>query len=390
MLSARINPEGDKLSSIQNIGERFLPLILEQSANLELQLEGKKLKEFSSLTLINIGLTYIEKADYAAAKTTFTLALKNLSSAKLRVYENHFISATCYYGLGIVEREKNNDLPSTRLFGLGFTFLKQAQNSEHAADEASELLKLQYCLERNLGVNYLKAKMYETATQHFSRAVNLTEKMERAALLPPALSYQGLALALSGKLEEGLVLLNKARELYPLETREQSMDWASHRFHMGKAYQYQGDLVSAIGEYTEALRLRQQVITSQIGAVYLHSRLGDIHASLGECYYDLKKELNAEKWLTKARENFGALDYKQRLEEIEQRLSTLKKPQTPTPFGPHPKAEVEARYQTKKFLQYGLGASLFLGSSFFAFKYLKGTQAVPEVLSKITVSPSGR
>jgi len=99
------------------------------------------------------------------------------------------------------------------------------------------------------------------------------------------------------------------------------MDWAAHRYHMGLAYQIKGDFIRAISEFYEALRLRVQIVGPQIGSVYFHSRVGDVHFGLGECYLALGRKNEAKSWFEKALSNYTALSNPQRITAVQKILS---------------------------------------------------------------------
>jgi tetratricopeptide (TPR) repeat protein len=219
-----------------------------------------------------------------------------------------------------VERELGNDNESIQRFVLA------SEKCSKINHEAKEFGPLDYDIKRNLGIAYLKVNEFNKAADCFENAVNQAEKTGKKALVPAVTSYLGLALVLSGNHKNGFLQLEKARQLYPIDTQEQSMDWAAHRYHMGRAYQEAGNFINAISEYNESLRLRLQMISPQIGPEYYNSRVGDTHAGLGQCYFYLNQLDNAEKWLKKALGNYQALNNLKKIKEIEKLLKTVPAP----------------------------------------------------------------
>jgi tetratricopeptide (TPR) repeat protein len=357
---------------------RMLPVIAGQASLLEEVLQDKSLENFTAAELKTIGLTYNEKSDYQNAKKSFLLALEKAKYKKLTSQEAASLVAHCQYGLANVERELGHDDEAIQRFMLA------GKELQGLNQEAKEYGPLAYDIERNLGIAYLKVKAYREAAACFEKAINLALANQREGLLPAVTSYYGLALVLSGKHEEGFIQLDKARGLYPIETREKSMDWAAHRYHKGRAYQEVGDYINAISEFNESLRLRLQIIGPEIGSVYYNSRVGDTHAGLGQAYLALKQFSAAEKWLLKSLSNYQAVNNGKKVQEMEALLATFVKP---APLA-SPSTSLVTTLLKNKYLHYGLGASAtLLGLGLFAYNLKGKTAPTPEKMLPKSFTP---
>lgn len=347
---------------------RTLPAIREQAAILDRLLADKTIEELSVQQLIDIGLTYNEKSDYQNARKFFNFTLQRLALyPKALTSDEKYISfANCYYGFANVERESGNDEKAINWF-------EQARaECEKISKDFDGYFKLKYDIERNLGIALLKKEAFEDAAKCFKTAMEIATQFKQTGLVPAAMSYYGLSLVLSGAHRFGLIQLDNARVLYPVDKREMSMDWASHRYHMGRAYQVIGDHIYAISEFKESLRLRLQItnsINSPIGNVYFHSRVGDSHAGLGHSYLALGDFKEAEKWLHKALENYQTLKNARKVQEIEQALETIT-----SIVLQETKLALQQQASQTKYLRYVAGAaSVAMGIGFFAYRLYKGS-----------------
>ncbi len=298
-------------------GESFrsLPAIVDEANKASEMLKEKTKEDMTSQELVNFGMTFNEKSDYKMAQEFFNAALEKVETETLSQDEKNVIQAYCHYGLANCERELGRPAEAIEIF-------KKAQTH---IENRKELYDLRYLIARNIGIAYLAIEDYVNAESQFSQALHVAVETQQVGRIPAVLSYQGLSVVLSGKAtDKGFELLEKARLLYPKHLREESLDWAAHRYHMGRAYEAKKnpvDTLHALVEYKEAHRLRMQLINiNKIGIVYFHSRLGDTNAGLGRVYASLGHKDEARKYFSAALDSYEALGATKKAETIRQAL----------------------------------------------------------------------
>lgn len=351
-------PREQKLNPKRSRNCRTLSVILEQSAIAAELLQKKRIEEFTSKELQELGLIYNEKSDYDNAKLFLNLALEKVQ-LETENLERYIIITNCHFGLANGERELGNNKEAIQ------HFTKASEECEKINHDCDEYQRIKYDIQRNLGIAYLKINEAKNAAQCFKIALDGALQSDKKVLVPAAQSYYGLALVLSGEHQVGFTQLEKARSLYPVRVREQSMDWAAHRYHMGLAYQTIGNHINAIAEFKESLRLRLQTISPQIGRIYFNSRVGDVHAGLGKSYLALGYAQEAEDWYRKALENYQALNDPVKIREIEALLP-----------GKQKASQIN-------YLRYGIGAAAALGVSLFAYRFLSNGSSSSSDIDKI-------
>lgn len=297
---------------------RMVPDILAQAALLAAQLATTSSDDLSSEQLTKAAITFNEKADYVNAKKYSDLALAKVELDTTDVQQRASIKAHCHYVLANVERELGNDAEAARYFEYAQSECKLLQENEAS-------FKLHYEIERNLGITLLKLKKHSQAASCFLTALTIAETFKLTGRAPAVKSYHGLCLVLSGKHDDGFAELHAARELYPVESREQSMDWASHRYHMAVAYQAVSNHEYALAEFHESHRLRTALCAS-VGPVYRATRLGDVCLGLGESYFAVGKFEASRRYLDDAKEHFSVVKNAKKIADVDALFASFPAP----------------------------------------------------------------
>lgn len=310
---------------------RSAQVVAEEAAKADRFAAEKKLEEMTAEELMMMGITRNEQSNYLEAQKYLNAAVTKtkqlFQSAKLAKDAANCILAKCLYGLANGERELGNTARALELFdeSLALELSRTAPN-----------LNTQYELYRNMGITRLITEEYLKAVELFSSAVAVGKQMQDQNRTTAVKSYLGLAMVLSGEatMYEGLRILNEARDEYPLAGREDSMDWASHRYHMGRALEAMCRMMGVAGEkyikanteYAEAVRLRTQITANkkQINSRYHHSRLADPEEGLYRVSLAMGFKAEAKLHLSAAIEHFKALGNKvQKVAELEACLVNL-------------------------------------------------------------------
>lgn len=314
---------GRKELDIQKSSNNFRNVsIIDEQVNLANEISANKSKEeMSSKELKNQGIIFNEKSDYKSAQEFLNAALLKVEQESLSENEKNLIIAECYYGLGNCERELGHPNEAIELF------IKAKKQTEIIiATKMEGLHDIKYHIARNIGIAYLLVEDYDNAAANFYDATNVALTANQVGRIPAVKSYYGLSLVLAGKsIMQGFQVLAEARELYPKNGREDSMDWAAHRYHMARAYEAVNNDINALVEYSESRRLRIQIIDrTKIGSVYYHSRVGDSNAGLGRVCLSLGSLKEAVKYLTEALENYDALSATKKADAIRKLLLKAK------------------------------------------------------------------
>jgi tetratricopeptide (TPR) repeat protein len=281
-------------SQLLNIGAssanyRRVGTAVEQKKIADAFLETTDEKTLNSETLKDLGMTYNEASFYETAIHFLTLALKTLETddSISREKKNQF-KTECLHGLANCQREYGNNDEAV----LGYLKALDSLEDCKATLPETSYHEIEYRIQRDLGIGYLKIKAFQQAQGCFVEAQRCAAASKKSGRFAPVKSYEGLTQVLFNNspdsITEGFQKLNEARTLYPPEERENSMDWAAHRYHMGRALQSAGDSVSALIEYAESLRLRKDMIPQQeIGLIYRHNRTSDSAEAAGDVCLEL-------------------------------------------------------------------------------------------------------
>ena len=300
----------DLARNFRNVDE-----IEKQALLLAAQLKDAELEKMSAKETLDCAMTFNEKSDYVNAEKFFSLALEKVVHETDQSTKD-YITAGCWYGLANVARELGKNSEACSLF-------MRARFYMEGVTVTAQTVTLKYDIERNLGIAYTNLNDFRSAAQCFEAAMTLALRFEKNSLVPAVKSYYGWSLVKMG-LEHGLTDLQAAAELFPLEVREKSMDWAAHKNREGDAFKTLGKYEESILSYKEALRLRIKLIDrNKIGDVYFHSRLGDTTLGLGECYLRLHLLDEAKTYLTDAAEHFRALGNESKLAKSEELLLAI-------------------------------------------------------------------
>jgi tetratricopeptide (TPR) repeat protein len=300
------------------VSYRNVSIIMEEVAKAEKILSEKSKEAMTSQELKDLGITFNEKSDYTKSQEFLNAALGKVQHESLAEDKKNLLIAECYYGLANCKRELGHPDQAIDLF-------KKAKiQAEKISGEIKGLHDLKYVVARNVGIAYLMVEDHENAAHSFSDAVTIAESTGQTGRIPAVRSYFGLSLVLTGKaIEKGFQELEEARKLYPKNGREESMDWAAHRYHMARAFEAVNDPINALAEYAESRRLRIQIIDrSKIGSVYYHNRLGDSSAGLGRVCALLGRRSEAEKYFREALESYEALGATKKADAIRKSLFT--------------------------------------------------------------------
>lgn len=298
---------------------RTVSTIEAEVAKAEEMLREQSIEEMTSQKLKNLGITFNEKSDYIQSQRFLNAALARVEQEALPEDEKILIIAECYYGLANCERELGNPDKAIELF------IKAKRQAEIISGEPKGLHDLKYLIARNIGITYLIIEDHKNAETCFADAVSIAETTGQTGRIPAVKSYLGLSMVLVGtSIEKGFQLLEEARKLYPKDKREESMDWAAHRYHMARAFEAVNDPINALMEYAESRRLRIQIIDrSKIGSVYYHNRLSDSNAGLARVCLSLGRNKTAEKYFNDALESYVALGASKKADAIRRSLLTL-------------------------------------------------------------------
>jgi tetratricopeptide (TPR) repeat protein len=343
---------------------RQVPVITAQTAEADTYTAEEKMENFTSEELKNLGMTYNESSHYDRAIVHLSLALMKLDSEELSEENKIRIRTECLHGLANCQRELGQDQDAIQ----GYT--KALAECEKIKDRA-QYLEISYRILRDLGIACFKVEQYKEAQPHFFKAIAVADEAKKEGRIPAVTSYHGLALVLAKEsvelVEKGFLELNKARNLYPHETREKSMDWAAHRYHMGRAYESSGQYALAFVEYDESRRLRDQIIDrKKIGDVYYHNRMSDTYMGLGRTAVNLRQYADAKKYFAKAQESYQALKAEGKLKHVESILLGLDKlyPELQQPSTPRLKVAngLFKPGQEKVVVKPALESTLLIGS----------------------------
>lgn len=338
------------------------PTIVDLEESLFDTILNSNVQEYVSVSqLSNMGLTLNSMIDYQNAIKKFEFLIENINKAKFSPIEKAIIKTRVLYLSGILQRE----------MGLYENAIKQFNQARFEPSfKQIPLMQqniLHYHILKNLGILYLKIKEYDNAVNYFEVALTLARALKKDALIPIITSYYGLAVVLQGNHNRGFSILKKARALYPKALRPKSLAWATHRYHMGLAYQDTGNFQDAILELETSSYLRQKINNHPMGSFYFHNRMGDCHKAIGQCYSSLKHSTSALKWLDKALHNYEAIDDKEKIIELQSQIT-------------------KHSFFSSRALKYGITASVtLLGIGLFAYKLLhKKSAEDPNLLKKIT------
>lgn len=266
------------------------------------------IKKISSEVLKDLGMTYNECSFYEKAIELLTLALDKLKIEFLEPNKKIQFESECLHGLANCQREYGNDDQAIKGYLDALACCKKI-TSDAGRNE------IEYRIRRDLGIAYIKVNQFTLAQPCFEKAQRCAKASEKPGRFAPVKSYEGLAQALAKEspatIEAGFQKLYEARALYPDTERENSMDWAAHRYHMGRAYQAMEDqksLTLALIEFAESLRLRKDMIPRQdIGLVYRNNRTSDSAEAAADVCLKLNLIQQAKEYLEIAIECYQEL-----------------------------------------------------------------------------------
>ncbi len=196
--------------------------------------------------------------------------------------QSFLVYAACNYTLAKLAVDKRKLHRASRALASTFCSLEKYNATQPALRQpwqAPHFEYLQYCAHRLQGVLFLLSNEFIKAARHFRLALGFCVPPYISSGAVILQSYLGMTHVHLGDVEAGFSMLSQVDRAFDQARRDTSLDWVTHRYNVGLAYQ-------AVNAHEKALIEFETVLAMQTLLFHPDSAFIDLEIESLQCIND--------------------------------------------------------------------------------------------------------